>query len=355
MGKNNKKFTTYFFIIFAVVLIGIATYNLICDPFSVFVDTTEDAIKNKKVMPNERFIKMKYILKNTDKYDSYLIGSCTSNFMNLDNVPYGKWYNLTFTNNTISEMENSLKMLVKNNVKVERVLAQIGETSLKLPEDEHQKVCAHLLNYCSYPDGAKETIVFYARYLTYFPLVNPAKFDKWIDGSKNNIFKGGSFIDELPETEADMLESRAESFENDNFGIYEAPYNPQSFEHLREMKRICDENNIEFELFIIPEYISRYKELDIKAFNDAKRKIVEITPFYDFTGINKIALDKKYWCDPIHVNDWGSKLMVERIFFQDKSKAPSLKNYGTYVTKENIEGYARQTEKEFVEYNKTEK
>lgn len=354
MKKNNKKFTIYFLIIFAVAIVGIVAYNLIFDPFSVFADTNYDAVKNKKVMPNERYVKMKYVLENSDKYDSYLIGSCTSNFMNLDKVPTGKWYNLTYTNNTISEMNRSLKLLLKRDVKIKRVLVQISDASLKLDVNEYKEICSRLLNYCSYPEGAKETAVFYARYLTYFPLTNPAKFDPWIEGSKHNIFKGGSFVDELPKDESVMLESHEDSFRPDKFGTYEAPYNPEDMALLKEMKELCDQHNIEFELFIIPEFIENYKHLDIKAFSEAKRKIVEFTQFYDFTSVNYITQEQKYWCDPIHINDWGSKMMVDRIFYQDKTKAPKINGFGVYVTKQNVEQHIKKTEEEFYKLTKTE-
>ncbi len=104
MKNFNKKFTLYFVLCIVIVSVIVIGQNIVKDPFSVFVKTTPEAIKNKQIFPNERFLKMKYLLANLDKYDSFLIGSCSCNFMNLDKIPNEKWYNVTFTNNTIIEM-----------------------------------------------------------------------------------------------------------------------------------------------------------------------------------------------------------------------------------------------------------
>ena len=351
MKKYNKNFTFYIFISLIFIAFFIVLQNVINDPFSVFSKTNFEAIKNKKYLPNERYIKMKYILSHKNKYDSFLIGSCTSNFINLDNIPNQKWYNLTYTNTTIAEMYRSFKLLVDNNVKIDRILMQISEASLKDSPSDYINTCQKYLNFCSYPISFDEKISFWSRYLFYAPFINSAKYDIWIDSFKRNIFKGGSFIDELPNDFSQMYKTKYETFTT-GAGFDNRKYDLNNIDFIKEIVNICNQKNIEFRLFIIPEYIDIYLSNDLQTFNDFKRKLVLVTPFYDFTGLNKIAINKMYFTDPIHINNWASKLIVDRLFFENKNDTPSIKGYGVYVTQKNIDEHIHNLESEIKIYNK---
>ena len=65
--KNIFNFSLPLLMHFLIVVI----YNVIVDPFGVIRGDMENQIN----APNERFLKMKYIINNSNKYDSYLFGS----------------------------------------------------------------------------------------------------------------------------------------------------------------------------------------------------------------------------------------------------------------------------------------
>ncbi len=205
------------------------------------------------------------------------------------------------------------------------------------------------MNYCAYPETSEEKLQFYFRYLYYFPLIDAAKYDPWFEGSKRNIFKGGSFIDELPKDKSEMFETNKEMF-NTNLGVDGKPYNPETLRLIKEMVDICKANNIQFDLFFIPEYVGIYETVDMEGLNKVKRTLASYAPYYDFTGINEISADVNYFTDPIHINNWATKLIIDRIFNEDKNKAPSIKGYGVYVTEKNIDEHIKNLEKEMKDY-----
>ena len=79
------------FILFILVLeIAIP---MAVDPYNVF---HWRQIRDNGVEPNSNYIKMEYILHNPDKFDSFLFGSSRTGFVNVDRIPEGKWYNMSY-------------------------------------------------------------------------------------------------------------------------------------------------------------------------------------------------------------------------------------------------------------------
>ena len=60
---------------------------------------------------------------------------------------------------------------------------------------------------------------------------------------------------------------------------------------LKEIKRICDDNNIELCLFFTPTHITTYLSDDLNNFNNFKQEVSQISSFYDFSTINFITIN----------------------------------------------------------------
>lgn len=353
MKSFDKNFTKTTIITFFIIFLFVVIQNFVSDPFSVFVEPEYAAIDAKKFFPNERYLKVKYLLANKDKYDSFLIGSCISNYMNLDGIKGQKWYNLTFTRGMIVEMWRYLSLLVENGVKIDRVLIQISEDVLKFDDNDYKNISKDYINYTPFPITTSEKAVFYAKYLVYFPFINSTKYEPWYEGSKRNIFNGGSFLDRLPISESEMFKTKNELFEQDKIHFDSRDYNYKNVEYLKKMHDLCVKKNIEFEVFFIPKYISLYEKVDFSKYHNIKEKIVEITPYWDFTGINKISTDKKYWTDPIHINNWTSKLIVDRIFTQNRQSVPEINDFGVFISKSNFDKHEAKLLEDLEQYRKS--
>lgn len=353
---SYKNFFKFFPFVLLCFLVGICCFNFFVDPFSVFCKPEYEQIKNKMIFPNERYIKMKYILANKTKYDSFLFGSCSCNFMNLKDAPYGNWYNMTYADNTMYDVRRVLELMIHSGIIPKRIIVQVSDANLKDSEDGAVFRCKQVLNYCPYPVSFNEKIRFYGLYLLSLPLYNYYVYDlwdRWIPEAKVNIFKNGAFVPGLISNPSEASKTKLDKFENVQY-IHDYYKNCHLFE-LKKIVDICKQNSIDFTLFIVPEYFEVYKKIDLNEFSSEKKKIADITPFYDFTGINDISLNKYNFVDPVHINEWTTKLIVDRLFYEDKNEEPLIKGFGVYVTKQNIDEHIKNLENEMNNYNKTQK
>lgn len=101
---------------------------------------------------------------------------------------------------------------------------------------------------------------------------------------------------------------------------------------IRDIKEMCDEHGIQLIAFINPIHYLTYRENYPKGLNAFKKRIVEITPFYDFSGLNRITTKNYYYYETSHYRPIVGDMIIRRIF--DPENAP--KDFGTYVTKDNI-------------------
>lgn len=121
---------------------------------------------------------------------------------------------------------------------------------------------------------------------------------------------------------------------------------------MQDIINICKENDIDFTLYFVPKYSEMHKLMDVSEFNEIKRKIVKMTPFYDFSGLNEIALNKFNFIDSGHINEWTANLITDRLFYQDKNSEPAIKGFGVYVTEKNIDEHIKNLEKELENISK---
>lgn len=352
---NYKKFLSTFFLLIFFYLIIIVLFNYFADPFSIFCEPKYEKIKNKVLYCNERYLKMKYLLLNKDKFDSFLFGSCSCRYMNLQSPPLkeGSWYNFNSGDTMMWDIKRTLTFMLSQGIKPKRIIVQTSDQNLKDPEGTERR-CKKYLNYCPYPITFPEKIRFYGFYLISLPVdtVN----ESWPERYKKNIFESGSYISKQVSFPSQSSSTKLNTFMDIN-DYYDAPCKKFPFLdihllYLSDIINICKENNIEFTLFFVPEYYEMHQLMNIDEFNEIKRKIVKMTPFYDFTGFNEITLNKFNFIDPGHVNEWTSKLIIDRIFHSDKNTPPAIKGFGVYVTQDNIEEHIKNLKKEELDFKK---
>ncbi len=350
MKNFNNNFLFKIISILLIFIVSIISFNYFYDPFTIFGKLEYENIKNKTIFTNERYAKMKYILSNKDKYDSFLFGSCSCYLMNLQNISNGTWYTMTYADNTLYDVRRVLEFMLSTKISPQKIIVQISDAGLKDSFDGAKYRCKKILNYCPYPISTKEKIRFYGLYLLSLPFYNYYFWDKWSTVTKTNLFKDGSWAKTLATNPSQSEKTKLNKFKNIEY--IQDDYQYEQLEELKKIYSLCVQNNIKFELFIIPEYIEVYNLIDLKKFNDIKRKIVQITPFYDFTGVNDITVNKFNFIDPFHVNNWTSKLIIDRLFYENKNEEPSIRGFGVYVTQRNVDKHIKNLENEINNYNK---
>ena len=138
-----------------------------------------------------------------------------------------------------------------------------------------------------------------------------------------------------------------------------------NIEYISKIYNYIKTKNIDFTFYTNP--LNSYALADIylsggyEDIENFKRKIVKITPFYDFLyssvySEDAVSLKNKYWVNVFHGDFAIGKLIMKKLIFKEGE-------YGIYVTednieevlkkeKEGIEDFIKQHKKEVAEYRK---
>ena len=115
----------------------------------------------------------------------------------------------------------------------------------------------------------------------------------------------------------------------------------ESLDKIKEVKEFTEKNNIELVIYYSPIHITKkihlYEKGMWNSYQELKRKLVDITPFYDYSfanDYNTTFLDENNlnYVDNIHPANTYNNLIVQDLLSDNKK-------IGTYVTKDNIDSY----------------
>ena len=324
--KNYKKSFIGILIFLLLGLVLVVSANIKLDHFGIF----KNDLSKQKMLPNIRYIKVRHILKHPNKYDTYLFGSSKVFYINTKDIPKRNCYNMGIPLLTPYETVKYVKIFVKNKVQIKEIIYAVDNNSFrfgKYPGASIQGLDPVLLYY---PDTFVEKVNFFSTYLFNSPIVLDKERDKWQDPY---IFDSGSISQAIRHQSGKHLET-FETFQQSPF-----KYNNESLALFSELAKVCKENNIKLTIFISPEYYTNYIHSDIPTYNYYKKKLAQITPYYDFSGLNEKTKDKDYFIDFVHYDCDMADLIIDRIFNQNPNTPPKIKNFGAYVTQENIEAH----------------
>ena len=90
-----------------------------------------------------------------------------------------------------------------------------------------------------------------------------------------------------------------------------------------------------------------YLDMDFNQFNDFKRRLASVVPYYDFSGLNEIAVDNHNYYDTVHYRPVVGDKIIDRVFGMEESPP---RGFGVWVTKDNVEEHIRDLENELNSY-----
>lgn len=326
--NNYLKRITFFSIPLILFFAGIATYNSFLDPFGVIRGDVNDI----KIEPNQHILKMKYLLDNPGKFDSFLCGTSRVAKMDVSKIILpGDWYNLSYSEGLPSETLEDLKILVKNGIEVKSVIMGIDEITCFVSKEMHKNQSLRR------PYESRIKTLFHYMFLkpSLFILksiLNAQKATFYSSGMYSVITGNGSF---LPNLKDDFIESNIEEHRKDE--VFETPYWQNYYENrasealqsVAELKGYCDENKIKLIVFINPLYSKTYEKAVKNGFGDFLKKLNEISPYYDFSGVNQITSDPYYFYEASHFRPIVGDMMVDILI----GAKPKIAGFGSYNIK----------------------
>ncbi len=325
-----KKYVCRLIGIVMFFLVLTAGWNYVYDTSGLF----NQDFSVKRVEPNQHFVKMRYILSESQKYNAFCFGSSRIGNIDLEKINNGlKYYNMTYSEGLPAEWLADLQAFLKHGVTVNQIIIGIDDFSFRVDPESHKKQWLRI----PYKEGMN--IFTYCSYL----LKKPTKPDK-IEEDKESIYDVYNSGRPLhPEPDAAIEAEVAKHLSNETFQHpthYEGNRIIETIGELRQLKDICDTNGIELIVFINPINAETYRDTNMQEFNEFKYQLAQVTDYYDFSGLNDITTNNYYYYETSHYRPLVGDMIVNRLFNRGNIE------FGVYVTKENVEEHLQDLEKQ---------
>ncbi|MBQ3671623.1 MAG: hypothetical protein II921_09155 [Treponema sp.] len=302
-------------VVFLLLLVfpgSVIVLNAYVDTFNVF---HWKKIRFTSAEPNKNFIKTKYVLENPDRFNAFVFGSSRAGMLPVDTLPAElngselRWYNMSYSEGIPSEHVETLRTFLNHGVDVKIVVVAFDCMMMYLDEEAHRKQLMRM----SYGQYEKSPLGFYKKYLLSLP-------DK-------------SIVSQIMRYEPQLHEDSVDVFYK--YGVNSVDmglssdcdperYKPVNFDYTMKdsWKGICDlydlcaANHTQILFITNPVYESNYRYAAAHGYFDMLQKIGERCKFYNFSCLNKISTDMKYYFEASHYRPIVG-LTVEKILFSD--------------------------------------
>ncbi len=317
-------------ILTVIVVSPILFFNIIVNPYKVF------SFHYFKLgsEPNMRYLKTKFLHDNPAKFNSFLMGSSRINFLDPGEIESDKYYNLTSPGATPFQHYEDIKRMKKDGVEIKNLI--IGLDFLSFAPSPKQKNTQ--LTLLDPPNTLSEKIEFFKKYIFLRPeydFVKKTFNSKSIDYT--SIHKNGTFY--FPGTDNEIEQNisqhvKKEIFKNSSFRYIDYTNYTDALNVIDSIVEFGKNHNIKTTFFIHPTHHITYLDLDFEKYFEILTRLTEITGFYDFSGLNSIAIDNYNYHETSHYRKDVGKLIISKIFNQPSRKIPD--DFGRYVNNKNI-------------------
>lgn len=309
MEVRYKKFILRFIVLVCIFLGIIMFINYKIDCYGIF---TSDYNKVGQET-NNNFIKTKYIIENPEKFDSFIFGSSRVEYIPVENLQCGKFYNMTYVQGIPSEWLDTIKTFKENNVNMKNIIIAIDDFSATIFPEEH-KNSPNLLSYSDIKNNISNIIKYYL-------LKNP------FDERSKTILKNGRASNVNIEGTGRVVRIDDESFyssdEHLNKEMFERPTILGNYENnridevireIQEIKKLCDDNNIELTVIFNPLHITTYENQNKEKLSEFKSRLAEIIDYWDFNNINEVTTNNYYWYETSHYREIVGAMILKTIY-----------------------------------------
>jgi len=308
--------------------------NYIIDPFNIF----NSGFLKYPFQINERFVKVEYLTKNHQKYNSYMFGSSrigTTDTSTIEQyIPNSKFYN--FTISTASQYDNyqHLKYMLNHNFLIKNIYLQIDIKNFLL---DNKPIQGDFLRQLHPAVVNKNKYLYFLNYLTILPIDNIKKKLKinYIDHSKATEFDingtGRWYVhwkDKLIKENPKQFIKNEESLNiNKITRKHKDIYIKNNTNNLKKIVKLCKENNINLIVFTTPHNYNMMNGFYLEDYYKVLTSISEIVSFWDFSGYTQITCDNRNYYEKSHYLPKLGEKIAKTIFIKGK-----LSNYVTVKT-----------------------
>lgn len=321
------KYKTYLILILSITFLIIAsavTINYIVDPYGIF----KKDFHNQKIEPNQHFVKMKLLLNNPTKYESFIFGSSRVGNIDINKIPnQERFYNMTYSEGLPKEFLDDIKLMINSGIKIKTILIGLDEFSFRVDPKKHLQQPMKM----PYPENPENVTKFYMSYLMKMPnpmIIKSSLFNK--KSSYYDILNSGRQLQPQIDTK---IENNPEVHINDpKFNKpmgYRGNRIKETLEELQELKHIASQNNICLIFFINPIHKTTYLDTNMTEFQEFKQGLANISSYYDFSGVNSITSNNYYYYETSHYRPLVGDMIIAKLF--DIQTVPIPDDFGKRV------------------------
>lgn len=293
---------------FAVLIFVLAIGNYLIDPFDVY----ETNLYPKTASTNERYRKLKHVLKHKNQIQGLLMGSSVMGLCrtsSADAKTGKRFYNLGFLGGMPIEMLRTLKALKDNGYQPKIVVISIDLFQFREPT----KVDSAPFRYLPPAVTGEAHFVFLGKYLF---AGGPYSWYKKITSASSRYHDYSSYLEEdghyeFPRYEHEIHENHPNFIKRrvikNAMTAGGVTFIPDRFEELKALKKWLDLNGIEQKYYFSPMNPSLYDLYGTKALNNYSEQVRAILgEVYDYRkslGLNENFYDDMHYrpavCDQI--------------------------------------------------------
>ncbi len=364
---TSKKWLVMFVSTVLMIVILLAGFNILTDPFGVFGDLLFDWT-SYNATNNPRTAKITYLDRHHEEYDSYILGcSSTSSFpVDALNTVFGAdFYNLITYGADMYDCEKMAEYIIENYTVKNIVL------NVYLDNGVHYDVESNGYTHAMLPrvvgSGVTDTAEFYSRFLFANPSYGIAKIDSYLNdkylAESFDVFDEKTGAYDKKKRDAEPIGSLEEyykaypAFANYPAGSgYLLPEIEECMASVSRIKKLCEDSGVNLTVVTAPVY---WEYLDNFAMDDVihfYKSLAEVTDYWDFS-YSSVSFEPRYFYDETHFRNAVGYMVAARIA-GDELKPTLLsqtileengidsgalqyipEDFGYYVTADNADAY----------------
>ena len=342
---NAKKWVLTFLLLALVLVLGLAAFNYVTDPFAAFGDKFLNWFSYDETN-NPRVAKISYLEQHHDEYDSYILGcSSTSSLQVSDfNKLYdANFYNLIMYGADMRDCEKIADYLIEH-YEVKHLVLNVYLDNGFTYDDETDRLTRNL-HYLTDPDTS--ALSFYTRYLFCDPRYGFAKLknlrnDRLLPQSFD-VFNEvtGEYDKRVRDVEPigsmdTYLEAYPVFADYPKTGDFVLGQTENCMKSVAVIKERCEAADVELVVVAAPVYIDYFQNFQAEDVANFYSSLAKVTDFWDFS-CSSVSCEPRYFYDATHFRNAVGSMIAARIAGDDSVYIPD--DFGTYVTADTPSSY----------------
>ena len=342
---NAKKWVLTFLLLALVLVLGLAAFNYVTDPFAAFGDRFLNWFSYDETN-NPRVAKISYLEQHHDEYDSYILGcSSTSSLQVSDfNKLYdANFYNLIMYGADMRDCEKIADYLIEH-YEVKHLVLNVYLDNGFTYDDETDRLTRNL-HFLTDPDTS--ALSFYTRYLFCDPRYGFAKLknlrnDRLLPQSFD-VFNEvtGEYDKRVRDVEPigsmdTYLEAYPVFADYPKTGDFVLGQTENCMKSVAAIKERCEAAGVELVVVAAPVYIDYFQNFQAEDVANFYASLAKVTDFWDFS-CSSVSCEPRYFYDATHFRNAVGSMIAARIAGDDSVYIPD--DFGTYVTADTPSSY----------------